>query len=181
MSNQCLLYIISIFHKFEKRFQLPKHSMKKKIALFPGSFDPITNAHLDIINRALPLFDEVFVAIGLNSSKTPLLTAQQRSSILNEIFRDNANITVGTYTGLTVDYCKEINARYILRGLRNSADFNFENAIAQNNLALAPGVETILLMSSPGNGHISSTIVRDILKNNGVINHLVPEEVINHL
>lgn len=154
--------------------------MAQRIALFPGSFDPITNAHLDVINRAMPLFDTIHIAIGLNSSKTPMFTLDHRLDILKELFNDQSNIIVETYTGLTVNYCKEINAKYILRGIRNAADFDFENAIAQNNLLLAPDVETILLLSSPGYGHISSTIVRDILKNKGDIKHLVPNEVLNY-
>ncbi|GAA4788772.1 pantetheine-phosphate adenylyltransferase [Olivibacter ginsenosidimutans] len=155
--------------------------MKKKIALFPGSFDPITNAHVDVITRALSLFDEIHIAIGMNSAKTPLLTLQQRLTILQEIFHANHQIKVGTYEGLTVDYCKKIQAHYILRGLRNGTDFDFENAIAQNNLQLAPSVETVLFFSSPSYSHISSTIVRDILKNNGSIAHLVPKEVLDHI
>jgi pantetheine-phosphate adenylyltransferase len=154
--------------------------MAKRIALFPGSFDPITNAHLDVINRAVPLFDEIHVAIGLNSSKTPFFTFEQRLEILQEIFKNQPKIIVETYAGLTVERCKKIKAKYILRGIRNAADFDFENAIAQNNLQLAPDVETILLLSSPGYGHISSTIVRDILKNKGDIKHLVPPQVLNY-
>lgn len=154
--------------------------MAKRIALFPGSFDPITNAHLDVINRAVPLFDEIHVAIGLNSSKTPFFTFEQRLEILQEIFKNQPKIIVETYTGLTVERCKKIKAKYILRGIRNAADFDFENAIAQNNLQLAPDIETILLLSSPGYGHISSTIVRDILKNKGDIQHLVPPQVLNY-
>jgi pantetheine-phosphate adenylyltransferase len=154
--------------------------MAKRIALFPGSFDPITNAHLDVINRAVPLFDEIHVAIGLNSSKTPFFTFEQRLEILQEIFKNQPKIIVETYTGLTVERCKKIKAKYILRGIRNAADFDFENAIAQNNLQLAPDIETILLLSSPGYGHISSTIVRDILKNKGDIKHLVPPQVLNY-
>lgn len=154
--------------------------MAKRIALFPGSFDPITNAHLDVINRAVPLFDEIHVAIGLNSSKTPFFTFEQRLEILQETFKNQPKIIVETYTGLTVERCKKIKAKYILRGIRNAADFDFENAIAQNNLQLAPDIETILLLSSPGYGHISSTIVRDILKNKGDIKHLVPPQVLNY-
>lgn len=154
--------------------------MAKRIALFPGSFDPITNAHLDVINRAVPLFDEIHVAIGLNSSKTPFFTFEQRLEILQEIFKNQPKIIVETYTGLTVERCKKIKAKYILRGIRNAADFDFENAIAQNNLQLAPDIETILLLSSPGYGHISSTIVRDILKNRGDIKHLVPPQVLHY-
>jgi len=154
--------------------------MAKRIALFPGSFDPITNAHLDVINRAVPLFDEIHIAIGLNSSKTPFFTFEQRLETLQEIFKNQPKIIVETYTGLTVERCKKIKAKYILRGIRNAADFDFENAIAQNNLQLAPDIETILLLSSPGYGHISSTIVRDILKNKGDIKHLVPRQVLNY-
>lgn len=154
--------------------------MAKRIALFPGSFDPITNAHLDVINRAVPLFDEIHIAIGLNSSKTPFFTFEQRLETLQEIFKNQPKIIVETYTGLTVERCKKIKAKYILRGIRNAADFDFENAIAQNNLQLAPDIETILLLSSPGYGHISSTIVRDILKNKGDIKHLVPPHVLNY-
>lgn len=162
-------------------FETDQDAMIKKTALFPGSFDPITNAHIDIIARALSLFDEIHIAIGMNSAKTPLLTLKQRLSILQEIFKNNQQIKVSTYQGLTIDYCKTIQASYILRGLRNAADFDFENAIAQNNLLLAPSIETVLFISSPGYGHISSTIVRDILKNNGSIEHLVPKEVLHHM
>ncbi|MCL4639051.1 MULTISPECIES: pantetheine-phosphate adenylyltransferase [Olivibacter] len=155
--------------------------MKKRVAVFPGSFDPITNAHMDIILRAIPLFDEIHIAIGLNSSKTPLLSSDMRKTILEAIFKGKPSVHVSSYTGLTVNYCKEVGASYILRGLRNAADFDFENAIAQNNRQLEPTIETVLLFASPGFGHISSTIVRDILKHRGSIKHLVPKEVLNYI
>lgn len=155
--------------------------IQKRIAVFPGSFDPITNAHVDIILRAVSLFDEIHITLALNSSKTPLLSIETRQTMLEEIFKGNPSIRVASYTGLTVNYCKEIGASYILRGLRNAADFDFENAIAQNNRQLEPTIETILLPASPGFGHISSTIVRDILKHRGSIKHLVPKEVLNYM
>jgi len=155
--------------------------MKKRIALFPGSFDPITYAHMDIIQRAIPLFDEIHIAIGLNSAKTPLISPDNRLHILKEIFVDLPTVKVSSYSGLTVTYCQQIQANYIVRGLRNTADFDFENAIAQNNLQLASSIETIVLFSSPGYGHISSTIVRDILKHKGSIEHLVPKAVLAYI
>lgn len=164
---------------FEQEDRQPM--MKKRIALFPGSFDPITNAHMDIVLRSISLFDEIHIAIGLNSSKTPLLATEERIAILEDIFRNRPSIHIASYTGLTVDYCKQIGAGYILRGLRNTGDFDFENAIAQNNLQLEPSIQTVLLLASPGFGHISSTIVRDILKNGGSIDHLVPQEVLNYI
>jgi len=155
--------------------------MTKKIALFPGSFDPITNAHIDIITRAASLFDEIHIAIGLNSAKTPLFTVEQRLAMLKKIFATSESVKVASYTGLTISYCQQIQANYILRGLRNATDFDFENAIAQNNLQLAPTIETVFFLSSPGYGHISSTVVRDILKNKGSISHLVPKEVLAYI
>ncbi len=155
--------------------------MNSKIALFPGSFDPITKAHIDIIRRAVPLFDKIYIAIGLNSSKTPIFTLEQRLQMLREVFVDSPSIEVTSYTGLTVSFCEEIRAGYILRGVRSTEDFNFEQAIAQNNLQLNSSVETVLFFSSPGFGHISSTIVRDILKNKGSIAHLVPEAVLRYI
>src|SRR5690606_18745241 len=104
-----------------------------KIAVFPGSFDPITLAHIDIIERALPLFDKIYLAIGINSSKTHLLSLDVRKSILQEIFKNHENVVVSDYHGLTVDYCKSIQANYILRGIRSVSDFEFEQPISQNN------------------------------------------------
>jgi len=155
--------------------------MQKRIALFPGSFDPITHAHVDIILRATPLFDEIHVAIGQNSAKQTRFSLEQRLAMLTELFASSETIRVTSYEGLTVDFCKQIQANYILRGLRNTADFNYENAIAQNNLQLAQAIETVFFVSSPGLNHISSTIVRDILKNNGSIAHLVPKEVLHYI
>jgi len=154
--------------------------MQKKIALFPGSFDPITKAHLDVIQRATPLFDEIYIGLGLNSSKTPMFSQEQRLNMLRELFEANPSIKVTTYSGLTVDFCREIGAQYILRGMRNGNDFDFENAIAQNNLQLAPEIQSVFLLSSPGYGHISSTIVRDILKHRGDVQHLVPSVVLKY-
>ena len=152
-----------------------------KIALFPGSFDPITIAHVDILKRALPLFDKIVVGIGLNSSKQNFLSAQKREEMVKTIFAGNENVDVQLYEGLTVDFCRKINAKYMVRGIRSASDFEYERAIAQINQTMMPEVETILLLSKPEYSAISSTIVRDILRNNGDVSPFVPKEVIEFL
>ncbi|MBB2145316.1 pantetheine-phosphate adenylyltransferase [Pedobacter sp. LMG 31464] len=152
-----------------------------KIALFPGSFDPITIAHVDILKRALPLFDRIIVGIGLNSSKQNFLSAEKREEMVRTIFVNNPNVDVQLYEGLTVDFCRKINAKYMVRGIRSASDFEYERAIAQINQTMMPEVETILLLSKPEYSAISSTIVRDILRNNGDVSPFVPKEVIEFL
>lgn len=152
-----------------------------KIALFPGSFDPITIAHVDILKRALPLFDKIVIGIGLNSSKQNFLSAEKREEMVKTIFAGNDNVGVQLYEGLTVDFCRKINAKYMVRGIRSASDFEYERAIAQINQTMMPDVETILLLSKPEYSAISSTIVRDILRNKGDISHFVPKEVITFL
>lgn len=153
----------------------------EKIALFPGSFDPITLAHIDILNRALPLFDKVYVGIGLNSTKQSLLTADQRLEMLKEVFKEYKNLEVLSYSGLTVDYCKKVGAQYMIRGIRSVSDFEYEKAISQMNHAMHPDIESIFILSKPGFSAISSTIVRDILRNNGDITQFVPKAVSEYL
>ncbi len=150
----------------------------KKIALFPGSFDPITLAHIDILNRALPLFDKVYVGIGLNSTKQSFLTAEKRLEMLEEVFKTYENVEVLSYSGLTVDYCKKIGAQYMIRGIRSVSDFEYEKAIAQMNHAMHPDIESIFILSKPGFSAISSTIVRDILRNGGDVEQFVPKEAL---
>jgi pantetheine-phosphate adenylyltransferase len=145
----------------------------KKRALFPGSFDPITNGHVDIINRALPLFDEVLIAIGKNADKKYMFDLEQRLDFMKEVFGGNEKIKIVTYTGLTVDFCKLNQIDFILRGLRNPADFEFEKAIAQTNRKLA-NIETIFLLTSADTSFISSSIVRDIIRNGGNANDFIP-------
>ncbi|MFD0940890.1 pantetheine-phosphate adenylyltransferase [Pedobacter boryungensis] len=152
-----------------------------KIALFPGSFDPITIAHVDILKRALPLFDRIVVGIGLNSSKQNFLSAEKREEMVRTIFVNNPNVDVQLYEGLTVDFCRKINAKYMVRGIRSASDFEYERAIAQINQTMMPDVETILLLSKPEYSAISSTIVRDILRNNGDVSPFVPKEALNFL
>ena len=152
-----------------------------KTALFPGSFDPITIAHVDILKRALPLFDRIVVGIGLNSSKQNFLSAEQRGEIVKSIFSSYQNVDVQLYEGLTVDFCRKINATYMVRGIRSASDFEYERAIAQINQTMMPEVETILLLSKPEYSAISSTIVRDILRNKGDVSPFVPKEVIEFL
>lgn len=153
-----------------------------KIAVFPGSFDPITNAHIDIIKRALPLFDKVYIAIGVNSSKEPFISYEIRRQILERIFTSEKDkIIIDSYKGLTIDYCKKVNAQFIVRGMRNVSDFEYEQPISQNNQLIDEQVQTIFLISSPGFSHISSTIVREIYRNGGRLNKLVPKEVIDLL
>jgi len=152
-----------------------------KIAVFPGSFDPFTNAHKDLVDRALSLFDKIYIAIGVNSSKKGLMDFETRKAAITELYKNESKVIVDTFTGLTVDYCKKVDAQFILRGLRNANDLVFEDAIAQNNLILAPAIETYFLLSRSGNSHISSTIVRDILTNGGSVDTLVPEEVLKYI
>jgi pantetheine-phosphate adenylyltransferase len=152
-----------------------------KIALFPGSFDPITIAHVDILTRSLPLFDKIVVGIGLNSSKQNFLSAEKREEIVRSIFSGSTNIEVQTYQGLTINFAKKIGANYMVRGIRSAADFEYERAIAQINKSMMPEAETIILLSRPEYSAISSTIVRDILRNNGDVSQFVPKEALHFL
>ena len=147
-----------------------------KRALFPGSFDPLTLGHYDIIKRGIKLFDEVIVAIGVNSAKKYMFSLEERKQFIEEAFKDEPGIKVAVYEGLTVDYCQEIGVKFILRGLRNPADFEFEKAIAHTNRDLAP-IETVFLLTSAGTSYISSSIVREVIRNNGDYTKLVPNSV----
>ncbi len=149
--------------------------MKK--AVFPGSFDPITLGHVDIIKRALPLFDEIIIAIGTNAAKKYMFSLEERIQFIKETFKMDSKIKVTSYTGLTINFCKENNIDFILRGLRNPADFEFEKAIAQTNRKLA-SIETVFLLTSADTSYISSSIVRDILRHHGDIRLLVPKAVV---
>lgn len=148
--------------------------MKK--ALFPGSFDPLTLGHYDIIKRGVTLFDEVIVAIGVNLEKKYMFSLEERKAFIEKAFADEPKVKVVTYNGLTVDFCREINAEFILRGLRNPADFEFEKAIAHANRHLST-IETVFLLTSSKTSFISSSIVRDIIKNNGDYSKFVPNSV----
>ncbi len=147
-----------------------------KIALFPGSFDPVTKAHVDILRRSVGLFDKVVIGIGLNSTKAAFLDIETRKKMLKAVFGDEEKIEVATYEGLTVEFCKKINATYMIRGIRTVSDFEYEKAIAQMNHALVPEIESIFIVSKPGYSSISSTIVRDILRNNGDVRQFIPKE-----
>lgn len=146
-----------------------------KIAVFPGSFDPVTRGHESVILRALPLFDRVIVALGENADKKGYFPIDQRLHWLKQLFRDHAGIEVKKYSGLTVDFCHEHRATYILRGLRTSADFEFERGIAQMNKALRPEIETIFLLCAPEYASLSASIVRDIHRHGGDIRQFIPE------
>jgi pantetheine-phosphate adenylyltransferase len=152
-----------------------------KIALFPGSFDPITIAHVDILKRALPLFDKIVVGIGLNSSKQSFLSAEKREEIVKTVFANTEKVEVQLYEGLTIDFCSKINAKYMVRGIRSVGDFEYERAIAQINQTMMPEMETIFILSKPEYSAISSTIVRDILRNHGDVTKFLPQEAISLL
>lgn len=147
-----------------------------KRALFPGSFDPLTLGHFDIIERGIKLFDEVVVAIGINADKNYMFSLDERKSFIEKSFKNEPKVKVVTYKGLTIDFCKEIDAQFILRGLRNPADFEFEKAIAHTNRKLSK-IETIFLLTAANTSYISSSIVRDVIRNNGDYTKLVPESV----
>ncbi len=152
-----------------------------KLAIFPGSFDPLTKAHVDILNRALPLFDRVIVGIGQNTNKSSLLSVEQRINIIEKVYEQESRVTVIAYDGLTVNFCKEQGAAYMIRGIRTVSDFEYEKAIAQMNHVLEPDIESIFILSKPGYSAISSTIVRDILRYGGDISKFVPKEAMQFL
>ncbi|KAA2216007.1 MULTISPECIES: pantetheine-phosphate adenylyltransferase [Maribacter] len=145
-------------------------------AIFPGSFDPLTLGHHDIIMRGITLFDELIIAIGKNAEKKYMFTLEERVTFIEKAFVNEPKIKVLTYEGLTVDFCKKVNAGFILRGLRNPADFEFEKAIAHTNRKLSE-IETVFLLTSSGKSYISSSIVRDVIRNGGDYTGLVPDSV----
>ena len=145
-------------------------------AIFPGSFDPITLGHEDIIRRGITLFDEIVIAIGVNAEKKYMFSLEERKQFLEETFKDEPKVSIITYEGLTIDLCKKINANFILRGLRNPADFEFEKAIAHTNRRMSK-IETVFLLTASKTSYISSSIVRDVIRNNGQYQLLVPEAV----
>ena len=147
-----------------------------RTAVFPGSFDPITLGHVDIIKRGLPLFDQIILGIGINSDKKYMFSLEDRVRFLEETFKNEPKIKVMTYKGMTVDFCKEQNAEFILRGLRNAMDLEFEKTIGQTNYKLS-GVETLFFITSSGKSHISSTVVRDVIRNGGDYHFMVPDAV----
>jgi pantetheine-phosphate adenylyltransferase len=146
----------------------------KRIAVFPGSFDPFTIGHEAIARRALSLFDEIIIALGANALKKNFYPLATRKEMINKVFNDEPRITVDYYEGLTVDYCIKNKAGYLIRGLRTAADFEFERAIAQVNKVLAPGVESVFLLTVPEHSHINSGIVRDIIRSGGDASRFVP-------
>jgi len=151
--------------------------MAERICLFPGTFDPITLGHTDIINRALPLFDKIYVGIGINAIKMPMYSIQQRIDWMVEIYKDEPKVFCVSYGGLTVDFCKKIKAHFILRGIRYVSDFEYEKTIADANRTLDKSIETVFLTGEPKYTSVASTIVRDIIRNNGNAAPFLPDVV----
>ena len=149
----------------------------QRIAVFAGTFDPITKGHVDIVARGAKMFDKVIVAIGVNTKKTTLYPLEQRVQWIKDSFAEFSNVEVDFYEGLTVEYCKKVGALYLLRGLRNGTDFDYESHIAQLNRALNGDIETVFIMCSPELSYISSTLVRDLILHNGDFRAFLPEEV----
>jgi pantetheine-phosphate adenylyltransferase len=149
----------------------------KKIAVFPGSFDPFTIGHEAIVQRAFTLFDEIIIAIGANALKKSYYSLDTRKEMISMVFKDDPRIKVSYFEGLTVDYCKSIGAEYLIRGLRTSADFEFERAIAQTNRVLNSNIESVFLLTVPEHSHVNSTIVRDIIKSGGDASAFVPKSI----
>ena len=146
-----------------------------RIAIFPGSFDPITRGHENIVIRALPLFDKIIIAIGSNQDKKNYFTVKERTGFIQKVFANYPQVTTDTYNGLTVNYCRDVGAQYILRGLRTSADFEFERSIAQINKQLYPAIETVFLLTMPEYTAINSSVVRDILRHDGDASLFIPD------
>jgi pantetheine-phosphate adenylyltransferase len=153
----------------------------KRICLFPGTFDPITLGHTDIIDRSLDLFDEVVVGIGVNSAKTPMFPLEQRMQWIRDIYSDVPKVKVISYEGLTIKSCKEIGAQFILRGIRSIGDFEYEKAIADVNRMMDSGIETIFLSCSPRYSTLASSLVRDVLRYGGDASQLLPENILREI
>lgn len=151
--------------------------MQPRIAVFPGSFDPITIGHVEIVRRAAPLFDSIIVAIGINSQKKYLFPLEQRLEWLRLAFADMPNVQVDTFEKLTAHYCQKVGARYLLRGLRNASDFDYEKTISQLNAIVGDGLETVFFISEPKYSHYSSTIVREIIKGGGDASPFLPSQI----
>ncbi len=151
--------------------------MKEKISIFPGSFDPFTAGHESVVQRALPLFDKIIIGVGDNIEKNTLLSLDKRIKIIKKVFEGNKKIEVMSYSGLTVDFAQKNNCKYILRGLRTAADFEFERAIGQTNKLLDESIETVFILTKPEHTFISSSIVRDVFKNKGNLTQLLPSNI----
>ncbi len=149
----------------------------KKICVFPGSFDPITIGHVDLVHRAIPLFDKIIVAVGINEQKKALYDLDTRLRWLEKVFEQDSQVEIGFFEGLTAHYCKELRARYLLRGLRNASDFDYEKTISQLNNIVGESLETVFLISKPEFSHISSTIVREIIKGHGDASPFLPSQI----
>lgn len=149
----------------------------KRVALFPGSFDPITKGHESIVLRALPLFEKIIIAIGINDLKKGFFPLKQRCEWIKTVFKDYPKVEVLTYEGLTVDLCKKLDIRYIIRGLRTSADFEFERSIGQMNKKMLPDLETVFLLTTPEHTALNSYIVRDIIRNGGDASQFIPDGI----
>ena len=149
----------------------------KKVVVFPGSFDPFTIGHEAIIRRAMSLFDEIIIAVGANALKKNFYSLETRKEMISKVFEKEPRVRVDHYEGLTVDYCKKNGAGYLLRGLRTSADFEFERAIGQVNKSMAPGIESVFLLTAPEHSFINSSIVRDIILNGGDASKFVPAAI----
>ena len=149
----------------------------ERIAVFPGSFDPVTLGHVSVVRRALPLFDKIIISIGANSDKKSMFTLEQRMNWLNGIFREDYKVEIKSYSGLTVEFCKKVKAKFILRGLRTSADFEFEKGIGQINRKLSDNIETVFFLTEAKYTPLSSSIVRDVIRNGGSVEGMIPHEV----
>ena len=148
-----------------------------RIAIFPGSFDPFTVGHESIVNRALPMFDKIVIMIGYNVNKESFYPLEKRLNWIKQVFKDEPKIDVQVHDGLTVDFCKTVNARYILRGIRTSADFEYERAIAQVNKKMHPEIESVFLLTLPEHTPVMATIARDIVSHGGDISMLIPKSL----
>jgi len=149
----------------------------KKIAVFPGSFDPFTIGHEGIVNRALDIFDEIIIAVGANALKKSFYSVGTRKKMISKVFSKEPRVKVVHYEGLTVDFCRSNKAKFILRGLRTAADFEFERAIAQVNKVMAPEVESVFILTIPEHSHVNSTIIRDIIRSGGDASMFVPKAI----
>lgn len=150
----------------------------RRIAIFPGSFDPFTVGHESIVRRAFGLFDEIIIAIGYNTNKPGYFSIKSRMKWIEKVFENDSNVKVDHYTDLTVDYCRRVGAGYILRGLRTSSDFEYERAIAQVNKSMHKEIESIFILTMPEHTHINSSIVRDIILHGGDASEFIPEGIV---